>query len=614
MLIYNLGYETLSNISLISLKLERGRRREPYNVFKWWGRRFVVLSRAILAALVAKSEEEIVAVAKGNYDIVRGYTKGKTIYDPFCGGGTIAIEAGLMGYNAICRDINVAAIATAKATYKLCKESLCQELYQDLVKALLKTFDEAKDLWCINNTCILHVFATRCTNKELCRVPLWLSTKVVKGKRIPIVIDEDGSLKLLENFDSNELKPTNPCYYVDPNEKDLPIISENVYAYAVEVYDINTYRRRFVSLLKNSDESMIFKDHLRESYEYSLRRLRSLVEEGTPIPLLRETKRLFKSDVDHFEDLFTPRQLLTFITFIGNASNRFEASLIVANAMRTASLLAIYYQPYGKVNPSLVIKSYWLPLNPVELNPLAFKVNGMNRITTLGRGTLATYIKEIYRTCKYSVHGNSLGSVVFDIADSLVETSPPNIFAVVTDPPYIGKQSYRDMSLLYLYSLKLGKHIERIDIPEDIDTYSQSKYIKAMESFANTLTNLENGVPIIILMGMPSRKNIQIISSIVSIFSNKDLGLINMYWIIGEAPGILGRSTTYGVLIMVFKKGSNIAYPIIEEQINKLEIYKKKLTEMLSEENLHRIANIIDLDNEFELYRALLKMILNQNT
>ncbi|WP_342785198.1 hypothetical protein [Thermofilum sp.] len=64
MIIDNLSPDALSAISLISLESEGGRRCVPYNVFKWWGRRFAVLSRAILAALVARSEEEVIALLR----------------------------------------------------------------------------------------------------------------------------------------------------------------------------------------------------------------------------------------------------------------------------------------------------------------------------------------------------------------------------------------------------------------------------------------------------------------------------------------------------------------------------------------------------------------------
>ena len=614
MLIENLNPTILTQISLTSLILERGRRKPPFNVFKWWGRRYLALTRALLASLVVDKKELIIKALKGEYDNIVPYAKNKLIYDPFCGGGTIAIEAARMGFDVICRDINLAAIYTAEVTYTICSEK-CFKLCEALTATLKKTFDECLNYWCFNEWCFLHVFCAR--KEDIIRVPIWLATKHSNGKKYFIIINERGLIEQVSFDGIKNLKPTYPYLEINPEKYSLPLIAKNTYAYAAELYTIKNGKviRKFVCFINCEDElSLKAKSALRKMIESARKTLESYLNEYTMIPPLRETKRLYRKDLTCFEDLFTPRQLLTFIKFLKNAFTHnvlIEAALTIANIMRTCSLLAFYYQPYNKVNPGLVVKSYWIPRNPVELNPLAHTY-GKYGVKSIGRGTIATTIKELILACRHRL--KSYGKVEFEHGNSLYCRPPRDIYAIVTDPPYIGKQSYRDVSLIHLYALKLADLIDKVQVPEDIDTFNIRNYIAFMEKFVKALISVRPGTYLIMMMGMPEHKYLSHLIEIINIFTKHGFGLRNLYWTIGEAPGVLGRSYTCGTLVLVFRKNVENNISKLEEWLNDLNRYKEALRHAMSSSSIHKVLRSMNLDYEFKLYEELLEMTLKELT
>jgi hypothetical protein len=279
---------------------------------------------------------------------------------------------------------------------------------------------------------------------------------------------------------------------------------------------------------------------------------------------------LEKEGIYCWEELFTPRQLLTLKLFLEEAKNEKDPHILdvavamVGTAIRTTSLLAYYYQPYGKINPGLVIKSYWIPKYPTELNPLAVD---LRRMKTIGRGTLFTYVKKVAQTCKlFKDRGLETGSVKVEVKNAAeVDYSKCNV--VVLDPPYPGKVEYDAMTLVYNFAVNLAGYEPRIatvtnnkDVLNvyDLDTYSN----QLSNLLTKIVTELKSGGKIYLLLSDdPSgRKVIRLIESkLAEIDTNLDIKEIGSY--IGEAPGKLGRSRFKNIVILRVEKATKYNEP-----------------------------------------------------
>ncbi len=557
MLIENLPPSIVAEISYRSILAEKGRRSNPYNVFKWWGRRFFLLSRALLASLSTRRVSEMMACLKDPYRCW-GSTRGKRILDPFMGGGTIVFEALRLGYNIVGIDIDRAAELIVKSTLKLARKTSCLDIYSCLLKGYVEAYRETRYLWRIPGIGeIIHVFLSRCPP---CRAPLWVSSKRRNnGIDKYLVLRENGRLEWIDKEEIKkygEIKPREPKINL-PADK-LPKVHDNYRAYVVEILTTSG-ERKFYSLLDDSDKtSKIIRRHLamqEESIKNKYVELASKYDQK--IPLLKETKRLINKGIYEYSKLFTWRQYISLIKFIEKTppNCRDIAGLIVGDTARTCSLLAIYYQPYAKVNPGLIIKSYWLPENPVELNPFAHRLRN-GKIYSIGRGTLASKLAIIQKIC----FGNEIdfsGDYMVLRQDSTKYIYDGEVYAIVTDPPYPGYQSYIDMSLLYNYFLDL------VDEPSG-DTRSQETYnlsdpeayIEFYEQFVKVLSRWKHTPSYyVLLISISSTKYAKILPRIINatIIYTK-LKPVNIYWFIGEAPGKLGRSRTRGVYAMVFNR------------------------------------------------------------
>ena len=578
-----------------SVLSEGGSRVFPYNMFKWWSRRFSVFARLLAAALITSDKSKLLKVIWGK---VPGEltlkARGKLIYDPFCGAGTLLMEAAKVGFNGLGVDVNPAAVAIARNSFKILSkcnsEDMCSSILLPLLKSLERTWHDLKHLWVIGNRYLLiHLFLTRCPP---CKAPVWIATKRRKGDIEYLVINEsNGELKWISKNKLVNITPKEPSVSLDP--RNLPKVCNNYYAYVAEVLDLHNKQRFFVSLLEKGRLSNLIKKHTNTSMRESSRLLEEYYPEHVDvrIPVLRETRRLFKHGMTRIHELFTPRQLLSLLKFIDNTKGDVKelASLIAGNVARTASLLAFYYQPYSKVNPGLQIKSYWLPESPVELNPLAHMVKGTT-VRTMGRGTIATYISKLASNCKKLTtekHMNHVTGSVTVIQHDCTRFRPPkNVFAVITDPPYPGLFNYRELSLLYEFFLNPSQ-IRVNKKSQEIDVFNEKLYLKAMDDLARILSRLRKGTPIILLVGVKSRKYARILREIVVTFYQNNLGLAKLYWFIGESYGRLGRTRSRGVFVLVFINGFEPCIEIEKDLNASLRILEK----VMSNNKLNRLID-----------------------
>lgn len=561
-----LGPQELAAIAAASINSEKGRRKTIYNSFKWWGRRYAALARALLASLVLRPGERrlLLGLLRGDpaaLGTISRRARGKLITDPFVGGATILVEAALLGFNVHGTDINPAAVAVAKATLGIVGGETCHKL-RCLVEALTEASKKLARLWTTPNGTIIHIMLAPEHNGHI-EVPAWLTT-LSRDPLVILVVDPTvpSGLRVVEGSEAKRYRPTSPTIRVPAQE--LPEEAPGLRAYAVEVASGNT--RSFIPLYTEKGQAIA--RHLAETKP-------AQPSHCTPIPPLKETTRLLRKGLKCWEQLYTSRQLASLQEFVGEAEARGcgeLARLVAGNATRTASLLAMYYQPYSKVNPGLVVKSYWLPTYPVELNPLAHTYTSKGTIRSMGRGTLATYIAAIQRACNSTPQRKITATITRSDARN-PHSIPPETYAIVTDPPYPGMQSYHDMSLIYLYWLK-----QPLEDNSNGHPLSGTDYIRLIRGFSTAAAQkLKPARALILFMGGDTET---LAESLIEV-AKAGFGLRKLYWLPGEAPGKLGRSKERGIFIAVYKR----AEPHRSDALQPLEWIDRIVTSLRDEKD-----------------------------
>ncbi len=442
------------------------------------------------------------------------------------------VEASRLGFTSIGIDIDPAAVEVSRASLDLAcgkcsKEVLC------LREAIEASQEAVGGLWRMSDdSLVVHVFLARCSNG--CQAPALLSGD---PRKRAIIIDPSTPTWLREVSNAPGYTPTEPLV-------DLPAgLPEAAPGY--RIYAIQAYRdgyTRFIVLPSGSRDSEIAWEWAQASLEEALERA---PETCTRIPVMRETRKLIRRGIECWEQLYTPRQLATLYMVLENASRlgcRRWAGLALADATRTCSLLALYYQPYRRVNPGLVLKTYWLPRYPVELNPLA-GAGGR----TLARGTLYSIASHLAGSCK---GGMECGRYTVIHGDARERAHyPDRIDLVLTDPPYPGMMSYEDLSLPYRYWLAhrlstgwgglLGGRV----------------FLRLMEDFIDAVKDKLAGDARIIILFNSGPSEVETMARAVALLSGKGWSLSNIYWLPSEAPGTLGRSRHRGVYVAVHRQG-----------------------------------------------------------
>ena len=534
----------ISELLINGWRVEAGRRLLPYDLFKWWGRRPALVVDALLLDAVGFDNEGVKTVVKDrlryrSLDVL----KGLTVCDPMCGGGTTAIEALLLGADKIiCSDIDPASSIVVKAMVNAIRS--CDEAFSALLSATKRVYSELKDLWCIDSYCYVHTFLTRRCNEEYCYAPKWLGTFRVRNSLVKIAISGDGELYEDSNVGVRD--------FVKLPKSKLVEITKEVYAYAAELYKVNDdVERYFVSLVK--DEYIA--EHLNRVQGEAKKLLPNIC---TPIIDGKETRRLFKEGVTCWEQIFTPRQLITLLRFLEIMKQEHREFLDIAVALvgtviRTSSMLAFYYQPYAKVNPGLVVKSFWLPPYPVELNPVA---GDLRKVKTIGRGTLITYLRKLRTMCSKvrDLHSVASKEVVIEVQDAL-NMNYTNCDIIVLDPPYPGKIAYNELTQVYTISYSLL----RMPVPRlnknTINIYSIDIYTNTLEKFLVKIFTEAPKSTVYLLMSNDD-KGKSVINKLMEKLKQINIAVEQLGIVIGEAPGALGRSKTKEIVVMKLAKYS----------------------------------------------------------
>ena len=546
--------ELLDSINDFAKSLEWSRRLPIYEIYKWWARRYSGIVRLFLvfSEMDYKHLKEVDNYPGFVHDSYYNQPKvdGKKLLDPFTGGGSTLIEGSIVGYDPYGIEINklpCIGLEVLKELPKMDLNSLKQEM-KNLINSL-------SDLW-----------TTKCNRgHDATIIYSFLAWKNRKGE-----------LQIKVN------KIKSGVYYCEKCKKLLR--KENLSRCPECGNRFNkTYKRReFLELVPYAIEyycpvcddrgiKIPDDDDIRKYKQYN-------IERKTRIPKLTETKRLYYSGIEYFEELFTPRQYVTIRTFLEHFRNTPYDKIVkvlISNAIRFCSILAYHTETTSKLTPAFVIKSYWLPSQPVEFNPIAFKnryrfssIGGVNLISAFNKFEEARNFMNQYQIRpNYKIYNGPSQ----DIIPKLNETFD----IVFTDPPYADYQYYTDLSLLSLavideYNENMLTQILQKEVvlrdEKELRRYQGGLY----DVFYHAISKLSEDGRLITTFHHHEEG---ILYAFLNVFKKLPIRLYAIYPVIGESSGgtIYNRKLYLDLILVFGKKKQSIHYTFTKFKFTKYD-------------------------------------------
>ncbi len=548
--------ELLDATNEFAKNLEWSRRLPIYEIHKWWARRYSGIVRLFLIYSYL-DYNKLNCVKDFNKFVSKLYwdppkANGKTLLDPFCGGGTIILEASKLGFESYGIEINKLAHLIL-ASYKELDKLNIHKLKGEIINFAEKI---NKELWRTkckkgHNAIIIHTFLVWKDKKG----NLQIRTNKIKD------LNGDKSVYYCEKCDQVFEEKSNISYCPfcgNDLHKQHNRQKEycELYPYALEYY---------CPICGVREVKKVDKQDVEKFFNHNLKMTEAEIGTVTKIPSLNETSRLIKNGIKYFDELLTPRQKITFYEFLKKfRGTPYEkiSKLMVSDSLRSCSLLAYYSPKYKKVIPGFVIKSYWLPIQPVELNPVSFIDNGF--LKPLGRGNLISSYKKIFKAFKNDHGYVNNYKVYLGASQDILKKLRKKFDIVFTDPPYADYQYYSDLSLFNLSFLQeLNKEYMDYLLNKEIILREKSEidgYIsKLLEVFALIKKYLSTNGKLIITFHHP---DVKVIKKFVSIFRQLQLNLDAVYPVFGESSGKLSKRKLYLDLLFVFSKKKRETYSV----------------------------------------------------
>ena len=597
-------------IALVVEKInkEKGRRLPIHSLHRWWSRRFAAIYRFILASYLT-SKESIIRQALEKPSILRKYARGKVFVEPFAGGGTGLTEAVIAGWNVYGVDINPLATRISKASIKLVTHGFSKNYEQLAIKVLDKALEETRLFWIFEKKLVSYFFISTY------RVPTWISTINTENQTYKVLMCPKCHNIFIKRV--NPAQKTVSCLLCENNFKiaiEGQIILDDSYpetvngwkVYAVELRDSNNKWRKLYMNIK-SDEYLLkwFKDSTRLAIKKSREAMDIL---GDKIMVLEGKRLLREAGIKYLYQLFTPRQLASFVTFsykvrefAKSTEELIFLSLALSEATKTSCLATKWHPPIGEPVPAAAMKTYWIPEHTVETNPLAH-VPGTLR--PLARNTIASSIRAQVNADRYIMRNNfTYNDAQVKIVNNDAEhvSFPSKINLAIIDPPYMDSvKSYASLSLIHYAGIKLFDYIVKgkISLPK-LEVTEKKEISRKPEEYENKLYKVFNKIS----NSMNSKSRVVLMYNRLE---SKDwipplkaakrasLSPTAIYWVPGESPGKLARSKLRGIFLIVMRPSTK-----------KSKLNTVKINKVFKANNLP----FIDKQKESQAYRSLLKAL-----
>jgi len=624
---------TPGDLALISDKalLEKARRLPQHSLHRWWSRRFAYLYRGLLIANALKtSQRDMLEKAINNPRLLHSYTENKYFLDPFCGGGTGVIEGALLGYRVTGIDVNPVAVRISAMALQLLHHKYSPEQLKNYsMKVLRETFRKVGYLWTLENGIVSYFFIT------WDKVPSWVTTYSSHKTKVRVLRCPHCGFIFKKPMDEHK-DETVSCPHCGSHFKitykpefslkgSFAMETEKLKIWAVEIRKFSN--GKMYRVIRNIDSDL--KGYIEESAKEALEKSkeqRMLLDEINLESVL-EGRRLLREGVSKMDEIFTPRQLVTFQEFAKASKNilprdlKLLFSIALSESAKTSTILTRWHSPIGEPVPAASMKSYWVPEYTVETNPLAFVVRKKANFSPLARNTLASSLRNFLKFSQATEEYSYTGVPDIRLGTTQKVRIPDSVDIAIIDPPYLDSvRSYASLSLIhygalmiYDYYARIPKkwsvlkrsisEVEGLEISREKEEYSR----QLEKIFVKIRKKLSPDGRMVILFNRRSEQDwFRVIKSIYK----ANLRIISAYWMLGESPGKLGRSSLRGVYALVLKEeestSDNTIKILFNEVIKLIDTSKIKISMEVEKEATKSLISSINsiFGDRYDLVRS----------
>jgi putative DNA methylase len=480
------GELPIAELARIAMR-EGVRPRAVYQAHKWFARRFAVTARALLVAGASKQGAAFwPAFYRGDSWI------GRTVLDPFVGGGVMLLEASRLGARVRGVDIEPVAAAIARFQTTLRKVPDLDIPLQKLLDTVGKTlapYYEAEDEAGKRET-LLHAFWVQAIDCDDCghsfdAHPSFRIAWDDTTQRQWVACSTCSCVREVAlgatSFVCNCGQRTNTRGgHIDGGEVCCPKCGwkEQLISYARGTSGPPNFRIFAVETLPSKEDRRFgipsrrirtATEFDRARYRQASQRLHEIVAKNPRIlPVVkipkvgRSDNRLIDYGYTDYGQLFNARQRL-HLALLGQAICRLKGSardalaIAFSDHLTTNNMMCAYAGGWRRLTPLFSIRAYRHIARPIEINPW---------LTKNGRGTFPNAVRAVARACEAlknpkeptpkgllkEVDDAKPGAVDVMCGDArrLSHISTASVDFVLTDPPYFDYISYSELGHFFV--------------------------------------------------------------------------------------------------------------------------------------------------------------------
>lgn len=480
----------IAKLNVIAEK--EGNARKPiYQIHKWWARRIGSVFRMIL--LTSFLDNDITEDELWGKFYSKNDFNGKTVLDPFMGGGTTIIEALRLGLKVIGIDLNPVAWFVVK---KEVDPVDLQELQKAFKKVEAKVADKIKSFYkticprCHNEVDVIYTFwvkKVRCVNckkdvklfnnfriatlkdSEVLLCPKCGDVFSFKGKENIATCTCGNQFDLTKGYAERGEYHCQNCHQRYPVLKALKEEGNNpprTEIFALEYYCACSGKKRGYKKVEDFDLQLYEK----AKKEFEEKR-DELIGKWIPEQDVKDglkTKDLLNYNYFYFYQMFNERQLLLLSDLLKAIAEEEDENirefllLAFSNTIEANNIFGRYNFSRFEVEGIFARHAYWPLLTPCENN-----IWGVE----LGKSTFTKLYKQLYRakefvkdpferigdekkyTKDYFVSSNN--SKILSHSSENLDLKSNFIDAIITDPPYYDNVMYSELSDFFYVWLRL---------------------------------------------------------------------------------------------------------------------------------------------------------------
>ncbi len=521
--------------------------RPIYSMHKWWARRpgttFRILGLSCLTNDDTSQSDILKMNESGGYEglYMQNHSDNfndKTVLDPFAGGGTSLIELNRLGADTIGYELNPVAWWTIKKSVEgvdLSKlksefESLLQDTRNEISRYYKTTCPKTK-----KESEILYTFYTQEVPCLTCEesVRLYKNYRLAKKRKTspgvvfcPNTSCDDRIIELEHEIQEQE---TCPCCGTnfDPSDgnynrgkytcsnghkhdvkETLQRLDERPQFEPFAIYYANPMGDKGFKEITNEDKTIL--QEAKRAWDDKDKK----IYPKQPIPDGYNTNQIKNWNYTHFNQLFTPRQLLTLSTLFERAMAVDEKSvreLLITSISRVLeynSILCRWEYNY-KRSTSVFERHIYMPkVQPVAGNPLNHRDN-MCSLTSAFRKVYDAKeycvkpfekMKENGSVNRYPIENESISEDRLIKLESKtserIDLPDESVDYIVTDPPYYDNVQYSELSdffYVWLRECLQDKYPEEFGselVPKSREIVANDKANKDEDFFIEALSNV----------------------------------------------------------------------------------------------------------------------------